>query len=133
MDIVLAEVEQRSARTDWSADAFNCSACPKDGCPAWWTMRWEAQHEDGTKEKRVHEGCGIALAPGLLQKVLVEQNWQRKLVEERTNAILALLRRGLGAVAQKLLLMTAPAGPTVDVATMPQRGIRGRVQRWLSA
>lgn len=61
----------RSQNVKWDRNAFNCSKCPKGGCPAWWKFKWNLYNTELKihSEKQI-EGCGYVLQPIFLADMI---------------------------------------------------------------
>lgn len=77
--------------TSWDKNAFNCSKCPKAGCPAWKQLI-ETNPSNG--EQRIKDGCAFQLAPkiesfllGRLNSLNAEVSELRSAIDELNQAI----------------------------------------------
>jgi hypothetical protein len=115
--------ELNASRGGWSEDAFHCSKCPKQGCPLWWKLVWERSDEAGVVREHVSEGCGAAMAPALMVRLLVGQAFAQRALEERTSEIVQKqddVKRGVGAVLRGILATAAKAsGNPVAIQVAP--------------
>lgn len=64
-------IEEKTNNASYHKNAFNCSKCPKEGCPAYWNFKWLLYN----KESKVHAekqlvGCGFSLLPILITDIL---------------------------------------------------------------
>lgn len=132
----LSGFEANASRGGWSPDAFACQRCPKDGCPAWWKLAWERPDANGVVRERDVEGCGIAMAPALLIRVLVAQAQTQDTMVQRTGEMVQVqedVKRGVGAALKGILVVAAKnSGNPAAAAIAPMLPrILGSVRRLL--
>lgn len=102
---LLNQISTRAKNTQWSKNAFNCSRCPKEGCPAWWKIEQKLQ-DNTTKEivSKELEGCGFVLLPVFMLDVVASSYMSYDAICQKTNELDNIVKKGIVGLAKLVQL-----------------------------
>ena len=85
---------------EYSKNAFNCSKCPKEGCPAWLKARWDFVDEKGLPVVKHVEACSFRVLP-IINHVSLASNYRNyDAIVLKSNEILQIFKKSFTALAK---------------------------------
>lgn len=100
----LLEVISKAKNFKGSKDAFNCSKCPKDGCPLWWNFEWQMQDKNTHQIKeKVVSGCGAVLFPIFMADMVMASYRTGDIVQEQEKETRDTFKKGIVTIGKLAL------------------------------